>query len=491
MRRTQLGEGAPALYISRIFFIGIIMARTLYDKLWDSHVVHRYDNGDCILYIDRHLVHEVSSPQAFEGLAAASRKLHRPDAALAVPDHNVPTTPERNQRIDDPESVLQLDMLIKNTKAFGMPYIPIADERQGIVHVIGPEQGMTLPGTTVVCGDSHTSTHGAMGALAFGIGTSEIEHVLATQCHVMAKSKTMRINIEGVLGTGVTAKDMALEVIARIGTAGGTGYAVEYTGSAVRSLSMEGRMTLCNLTIEAGARTGMVAPDDTTFAYLKGRPMAPKGEHWERAVASWRTLASDPGAIYDTTVNINAADIPPRVTWGTSPEDSLPITAAVPSPADYADVNKRAAVERSLIYMGLTPGEKLNGVKINRVFIGSCTNSRIEDLRAASVVVKGKHLAAHVKAMVVPGSGLIKKQAEQEGLDRIFTAAGFEWREPGCSMCVGMNPDRLEPGERCAATSNRNFEGRQGKGGRTHLMSPAMAAAAGIAGHLVDVRHLA
>jgi 3-isopropylmalate/(R)-2-methylmalate dehydratase large subunit len=469
----------------------IAMARTLYDKIWDAHVVHQYENGDCILYIDRHLVHEVSSPQAFEGLTAASRKLHRPTAALAVPDHNVPTTSDRLQRIDDPESVVQLDMLIKNTKAFGMPYIPIDDERQGIVHVIGPEQGMTLPGTTVVCGDSHTSTHGAMGALAFGIGTSEIEHVLATQCHVMKKSKAMRVVMEGTLGAGVTAKDMALDVIARIGTAGGTGHAVEYMGSAVRALSMEGRMTLCNLTIEAGARTGMVAPDDVTFAYLKGRPMSPKGADWDKAVAYWRTLHSDPDATFDTTLTIDAAQIAPRVTWGTSPEDSLPITAQVPSPTDFADVNKRAAVERSLSYMGLTPGEKLAGVKIQRVFIGSCTNSRIEDLRAASAVVKGKKLAAHVKAMVVPGSGLVKKQAEQEGLHQVFLDAGFEWREPGCSMCVGMNPDRLEPGERCAATSNRNFEGRQGKGGRTHLMSPAMAAAAGIAGHLVDVRQVA
>ena len=467
------------------------MARTLYDKIWGAHVVHRYDNGDCVIYIDRHLVQEVSSPQAFGGLLDAKRKLHRPSAALAVPDHNVPTTSDRAERIDDPEAALQLEMLIKNTKSFGMPYITMTDERQGIVHVIGPEQGMTLPGVTLVCGDSHTSTHGALGALAFGIGTSEIEHVLATQCHVMTKSKSMRVAMDGALGMGVTAKDMALEVIATIGTAGGTGHAVEYTGSAVRGLSMEGRMTLCNLTIEAGARTGMVAPDETTFAYIKGRPMAPKGAMWERAVAHWRTLASDPGAVFDTEVKIDAARIAPRVTWGTSPEDSLPITAVVPSPADYKDANKAKAVARALDYMGLTPGTKLSDVKIDRVFIGSCTNSRIEDLRAASAVVKGKKLAAHVSAMVVPGSGLVKKQAEQEGLDRIFIAAGFEWREPGCSMCVGMNPDRLEPGERCAATSNRNFEGRQGKGGRTHLMSPAMAAAAGIAGKLTDVRHMA
>ncbi|MBL8645182.1 MAG: 3-isopropylmalate dehydratase large subunit [Rhodospirillaceae bacterium] len=470
---------------------GSAMPRTLYDKIWDAHVVHQYPNGDCILYIDRHLVQEVSSPQAFEGLIQAGRALRRPQAALSVPDHNVPTTSDRLVKIDDPESVAQLEMLVKNTKRFGMPYIPMDDERQGIVHVIGPELGLTLPGTTLVCGDSHTTTHGALGALAFGIGTSEIEHVMATQCHVMRRSKTMRVNITGKLGAGVTAKDMALEVIARIGTAGATGHAVEYTGEPVRALSIEARMTLCNLTIEAGARTGMVAPDDTTIAYIKGRPLAPKGEQWDKAVAYWRTLYSDPDAKFDTTVEIDASTIAPRVTWGTSPEDSLPVTAVVPAPADYNDVNKRAAVERSLAYMGLTPGEQLTDVKIDRVFIGSCTNSRIEDLRAAANIVKGKRLAKHVKAMVVPGSGLVKKQAEREGLDRIFTAAGFEWREPGCSMCVGMNPDRLEPGERCAATSNRNFEGRQGKGGRTHLMSPAMAAAAGIAGHLVDVRGFA
>ncbi len=464
------------------------MAKTLYDKIWDSHVVHRYDNGDCIIYIDRHLVHEVSSPQAFEGLAAAGRKLHRADAALATPDHNVPTTSDRNTRIDDPESVAQLDLLKKNVKDFGMPYIPIDDERQGIVHVIGPEQGMTLPGTTVVCGDSHTSTHGAVGALAFGIGTSEIEHVLATECHVMPRSKTMRITVDGALPPGVTAKDMALAVIAEIGTAGGTGCAIEYAGSAVRALSMEGRFTLCNMTIEAGARTGMVAPDETTFAYLKGRPMSPKGADWDKAVAYWRTLVTDADAKFDREVKLDATKLVPRVTWGTSPEDSLPITGKVPSPAEYKDPNKRAAVERSLAYMGLTPGTPLTDIRIDRVFIGSCTNSRIEDLRAAAAVVKGKKLASHVKALVVPGSGLVKKQAEQEGLDKVFTEAGFSWREAGCSMCVGMNPDRIEAGQHCASTSNRNFEGRQGKGGRTHLVSPAMAAAAGIAGHLVDVR---
>jgi 3-isopropylmalate/(R)-2-methylmalate dehydratase large subunit len=464
--------------------------KTLYDKIWDAHVVHRYDNGDCIIYVDRHLVHEVSSPQAFEGLAAAGRPLRRPAAALATPDHNVPTTPDRTVRIDDPDSVQQLDLLKKNVRDFGMPYIPIDDARQGIVHVIGPEQGLTLPGTTVVCGDSHTSTHGAVGALAFGIGTSEIEHVLATQCHVMPRSKTMRIVVDGALSAGVTAKDMALAVIAEIGTAGGTGHAVEYDGSAVRGLSMEGRFTLCNMTIEAGARTGMVAPDETTFAYLKGRPMAPQGALWDRAVAYWRTLRSDPDAHFDKEVRLDAAKIVPRVTWGTSPEDSLPITGTVPHPSDYADPNKRAAVERSLAYMGLAPGTPLTAIRIDRVFIGSCTNSRIEDLRAAAAVVKGRTLAPHVQAMVVPGSGLVKRQAEAEGLDRIFTAAGFSWREPGCSMCVGMNPDRIAPGQHCASTSNRNFEGRQGKGGRTHLVSPAMAAAAAIAGHLTDVRDL-
>jgi 3-isopropylmalate/(R)-2-methylmalate dehydratase large subunit len=466
------------------------MARTLYDKIWDAHVVHQYENGDCIIYIDRQLVHEVSSPLAFEGLRVAGRPARRPEAALAVPDHNVPTTSDRLTKIDDPESVQQLELLVTNVKQYKVPYIPMDDERQGIVHVIGPEQGLTLPGVTMVCGDSHTTTHGAFGALAFGIGTSEIEHVLATQTHVMRRSKTMRVNIEGKLGPGVTAKDMALEVISRLGTAGATGHAVEYAGSAVRDLSMEGRMTLCNLTIEAGARTGMVAPDEKTFAYVKGRPMAPKGADWDKAVAYWRTLFTDADAKFNSELNIKAEDIAPRLTWGTSPEDSLPVTAVVPSPTDYADVNKRVAVERSLSYMGLKPGEKLTDMKIDRVFIGSCTNSRIEDLRAAASIVKGKKIASHVQGMIVPGSGLVKKQAEQEGLDKIFIAAGFEWREPGCSMCVGMNPDQLKPFERCAATSNRNFEGRQGKNGRTHLMSPAMAAAAGIAGHVVDVRHV-
>ena len=466
------------------------MGRTLYDKIWDAHVVHRYDNGDCIIYIDRHLVQEVSSPQAFDGLRDQGRAVFRPRAALATPDHNVPTTSDRAVKIDDPESVQQLRLLVDNTRATTMPYIEMLDARQGIVHVIGPEQGFTLPGTTLVCGDSHTSTHGALGALAFGIGTSEIEHVLATQCHVMKKSKSMRITVDGALGHGVTSKDMALEIIGAIGTAGGTGCAVEYAGTAVRALSIEARMSLCNMTIEAGARTGMVAPDETTFAYVKGKPMAPKGDDWAKAVAYWKTLTSDPAAKFDAEQRFDAAKIAPRVTWGTSPEDSAPITAVVPSPTDFASPDKRAAVERALAYMGLTPGTKLNDVSIDRVFIGSCTNSRIEDLRAAAAVAKGRKLASHVRAMVVPGSGLVKRQAEAEGLDRVFTEAGFEWREPGCSMCVGMNPDRLAPGERCAATSNRNFEGRQGKGGRTHLMSPAMAAAAAVTGRLTDVRQL-
>ena len=466
------------------------MGKTLYDKIWDAHVVHRYDNGDCILYIDRHLVQEVSSPQAFEGLFQAGRAAHRPGAALATPDHNVPTTADRAVKIDDPQSVQQLRLLVENTRRTGMPYIEMTDARQGIVHIIGPEQGFTLPGTTLVCGDSHTSTHGALGALAFGIGTSEIEHVLATQCHVMKKSKTMRIDIDGALPFGVTSKDMALEVIARIGTAGATGHAVEYTGSAVRALSIEARMSLCNMTIEAGARTGMVAPDESTIAYIKGRPMAPKDDQWDKAAAFWRTLPSDPGAKYDTELKIDAGRIAPRVTWGTSPEDSVPVTGIVPAPSDYANVDKRAAVERSLSYMGLTPGTRIIDVKIDRVFIGSCTNSRIEDLRAAAKVANGRKLPAWVRGIVVPGSGLVKRQAEAEGLDKVFVASGFEWREPGCSMCVGMNPDQVGPGERCASTSNRNFEGRQGKGARTHLMSPAMAAAAAVTGRLADVREL-
>ncbi|MEQ9109925.1 MAG: 3-isopropylmalate dehydratase large subunit [Rhodospirillaceae bacterium] len=466
------------------------MAKTLYEKIWDSHVVEQSETGECLIYIDRHLVQEVSSPQAFQGLRDAGRSVHRPRAALAMPDHAMPTTPDRLQKIDDPEARAQLAALIEYTNEFEVPYIQLADQRQGIVHIVGPEQGFTLPGTTLVCGDSHTSTHGALGALAFGIGTSEIEHVLATQCHIMRKAKTMRVTVDGTLPLGVTAKDLALAIIAELGTAGGTGCAIEYAGEAIRALSMEGRMTLCNLTIEAGARSGMVAPDDTTFAYIKGRPYAPKGNDWEKAVAYWRLLVTDADAIFDHEVTLRGADIAPRVTWGTSPEDSAPITANVPDPSDFADPDKRKAVERSLAYMGLKPGVALQDLKVDRVFIGSCTNGRIEDMRAAAAVAKGRKVAAGVGAMVVPGSGLVKKQAEEEGLDRILLDAGFEWREPGCSMCVGINPDRIEAGQRCASTSNRNFEGRQGRGGRTHLVSPAMAAAAAVMGHLADVRSL-
>lgn len=466
------------------------MGKTLYDKIWDAHVVHQSETGECLIYIDRHLVQEVSSPQAFQGLRDAGRGVHRPTASLSMPDHAMPTTPDRLEKIDDPEARAQLAALIEYTDEFKVPYIELADKRQGIVHIVGPEQGFTLPGTTLVCGDSHTSTHGALGALAFGIGTSEIEHVLATQCHIMRKSKSLRVTVNGKLPLGVTAKDMALAIIAELGTAGGTGCAIEYAGEAVRSLSMEGRMTLCNLTIEAGARTGMVAPDDTTFAYIKGRPYAPKADQWDAAVSYWKSLVSDPDAVFDKEITLEAADIAPRVTWGTSPEDSAPITDAVPSPDAYADPDKRKAVERSLEYMGLTPGERLTDLKVDRVFIGSCTNGRIEDMRAAAAIAKGRKVASHVGAMVVPGSGLVKKQAEEEGLDKILLDAGFEWREPGCSMCVGINPDRIEAGERCASTSNRNFEGRQGRGGRTHLVSPAMAAAAAVNGHLSDVREL-
>jgi len=462
--------------------------KTLYDKIWDAHAVRVTEDGATILYIDRHLVHEVTSPQAFEGLRAAGRKVRRPEAVLAVPDHNVPTTPDRAERIDDPESATQLAALEANCKAFGVPYIPMLDVRQGIVHVTGPEQGFTLPGATIVCGDSHTATHGAFGALAFGIGTSEVEHVLATETLLLKKSKNMRVHVSGAVGPGVTAKDIVLAIIGRIGTAGGTGHVIEYTGEAIRALSMEGRMTVCNMTIEAGARAGLIAPDEVTFDYVRGRPLAPKGALFEQAVSYWRTLKSDDGAHFDKVVEIDASLIAPQVTWGTSPEDVAPITAAVPDPASVADEGKRKAMERALQYMGLTPGTPLTDVKIDRVFIGSCTNSRIEDLRAAAAIAKGRKVAAHVGAMVVPGSGLVKHQAEEEGLDRIFIEAGFEWREPGCSMCLAMNPDRLEPGERCAATSNRNFEGRQGAGGRTHLMSPAMAAAAAVTGYLTDVR---
>ena len=463
-------------------------AKTLYDKLWDAHVVRQEADGTALIYIDRHLVHEVTSPQAFEGLRLAGRKPWRIASMLAVADHNVPTT-GRAQGIADPISRLQIETLDENCAALGITEFKMSDLRQGIVHVIGPEQGATLPGMTVVCGDSHTSTHGAFAALAFGIGTSEVEHVMATQCLLMKKTKSMQVLVEGALGKGVTAKDIALAVIGKIGTAGGTGYTIEFAGSAVRNLSMEGRMTLCNMTIEAGARAGMIAADDTTINYLKGRPFAPThGEMWNQAVTSWRTLHSDAGAQFDQVVRLDAASIQPQVTWGTSPEMVVAVNGRVPDPARESDPVKRSSIEHSLKYMGLQANTPMTEIKIDKVFIGSCTNSRIEDLRVAAHVVSGKHIAANVKlAMVVPGSGLVKKQAEGEGLDKIFVAAGFEWREPGCSMCLAMNDDKLLPGERCASTSNRNFEGRQGAGGRTHLVSPEMAAAAAIAGHFVDV----
>ncbi|MBD8656618.1 3-isopropylmalate dehydratase large subunit [Oxalobacteraceae sp. CFBP 13730] len=466
------------------------MQKTLYDKLWDSHVVRADADGTTVLYIDRHLVHEVTSPQAFDGLRDAGRGLWRTSSTLAVADHNVPTT-DRAQGIADPTSRLQVETLDANAKAFGLTYFNMNDLRQGIVHVIGPEQGATLPGMTVVCGDSHTSTHGAFGCLAHGIGTSEVEHVLATQTLLAKKSKAMLVRVEGDLRPGVTAKDIVLAVIGRIGTAGGTGYAIEFGGSTIRALSMEGRMTVCNMAIEAGARAGMVAVDDTTIAYVKDRPLSPTADQWEQAVAYWRTLHSDDGAAFDTVVELDAHDIQPQVTWGTSPEMVIAIDGRVPDPLDEHDPVRRGAIEKALVYMDLAAGTPIDEVAIDKVFIGSCTNSRIEDLRAAADVVRGRQRAPNVKlAMVVPGSGLVKEQAEREGLDQIFLAAGFEWREPGCSMCLAMNADRLEPGERCASTSNRNFEGRQGQGGRTHLVSPAMAAAAGIAGHFVDVRAL-
>ena len=464
--------------------------RTLYDKIWDAHLVHSQEDGTAAVYIDLHLIHEVTSPQAFEGMRMAGRKARRPDKTLAVADHNVPTTADRLQGIKNEESRIQIETLAKNAAEFGIDYYDMADIRQGIVHVVGPEQGVTQPGMTIVCGDSHTSTHGAFGALAFGIGTSEVEHVLATQTLLLKKSKNMLVQVDGALPPGVTAKDLTLAVIGLVGTAGGTGHVIEYAGEAFRSLSMEGRMTVCNMSIEAGARAGLIAPDETTFEYLKGRTRAPKGGAWEQAVAYWKTLPSDPGAKYDRVVTLKAADIIPQVTWGTSPEDVLPITGKVPNPAEAADENKRRAIERSLAYMGLEPGTPLSQIPVQKVFIGSCTNSRIEDLRAAAAVAKGRKVAAGVHAMVVPGSGLVKHQAEEEGLHRIFQEAGFDWREPGCSMCLAMNDDKLKPGERCASTSNRNFEGRQGPGGRTHLLSPAMAAAAAIKGHLTDVRSL-
>ncbi|OAJ71164.1 3-isopropylmalate dehydratase large subunit [Methylobacillus sp. MM3] len=464
-------------------------AKTLYDKLWESHVVHEESDGTALIYIDRHLVHEVTSPQAFEGLKLAGRRPWRVGSILAVPDHNVPTT-DRSQGIADPISRLQVETLDNNCAEFGVTEFKMNDLRQGIVHVIGPEQGATLPGMTVVCGDSHTSTHGAFAALAHGIGTSEVEHVLATQCLVAKKSKAMQVKVEGALQKGVTAKDIALAVIGKIGTAGGTGYAIEFAGSAIRALSMEGRMTLCNMAIEAGARAGMVAVDDTTIDYLKGRPYSPRAEQWENAVAYWRTLKSDDGASFDAVVELDAADIQPQVTWGTSPEMVVGVNGRVPDLAQARNEVQRGDWERAYAYMGLQANTAIEDIAIDKVFIGSCTNSRIEDLRAAASIAKGKRVAANVKlAMVVPGSGLVKAQAEKEGLDKIFKDAGFEWREPGCSMCLAMNADRLEPGERCAATSNRNFEGRQGQGGRTHLVSPEMAAAAAIAGHFVDVRN--
>ncbi|MER1968100.1 3-isopropylmalate dehydratase large subunit [Castellaniella sp. GW247-6E4] len=464
------------------------MAQTLYDKLWDAHVVHEGEDGTCLLYIDRHLLHEVTSPQAFEGLDLVGRKPWRIDANLAVADHNVPTI-ARSEGIQDPVSRLQIETLDKNCEAHGITQFRMNDRRQGIVHVIGPEQGATLPGMTVVCGDSHTSTHGAMGALAFGIGTSEVEHVLATQTLLMKKSRNMLVRVEGKLPFGCTAKDLILYVIGRIGTAGGTGYAIEFGGSTVRALSMEGRMTVCNMAIEAGARSGMVAVDQTTIDYFKGRPYAPEGALWDQAVDYWRTLHSDPDARFDRVVEIDAAQIAPQVSWGTSPEMVLPVDGRVPDPEKEKDAVRRGGIERALQYMGLEPDMPMTDIHVDRVFIGSCTNARIEDLRAAAAVARGRKVAANVRqAMVVPGSGLVKTQAEREGLDQIFLAAGFEWREPGCSMCLAMNADRLEPGERCASTSNRNFEGRQGQGGRTHLVSPAMAAAAAVAGHFVDVR---
>ena len=461
--------------------------RTLYDKIWDDHVVATQPDGTCLLYIDRHLVHEVTSPQAFEGLRLAGRKVRAPEKTLLVVDHNVPTT-DRSKGIDDPESALQVDTIGKNAAHFALEYYDAFDIRQGVCHVVGPEQGFTLPGTTIVCGDSHTSTHGAFGALAHGIGTSEVEHVLATQTLVQAKAKNMRVVVDGELPEGVTAKDIVLAIIGELGTAGGTGYVIEYTGEAIRALSIEGRMTVCNMSIEAGARAGLIAPDDKTFAYFLGKPKAPKGAEWDAAVAYWKTLFLDEGAHFDAEIRLNAADLTPIVTWGTSPEDVISVNGTVPNPDDIQDENKRASKWRALAYMDLKPGQKITDIAIDTVFIGSCTNGRIEDFRAAAAVARGRKVKAGVRALAVPGSGLVKEQAEAEGLDKIFIEAGFEWREPGCSMCLAMNADRLSPGERSASTSNRNFEGRQGFKGRTHLVSPAMAAAAAITGHFVDVR---
>jgi 3-isopropylmalate/(R)-2-methylmalate dehydratase large subunit len=463
------------------------MPRTLYDKIWEDHLVDEQPDGTCLIYIDRHLVHEVTSPQAFEGLRLSGRKVHAPEKTLCVVDHNVPTT-DRKLPNPDPESAAQIAYLAENAKLFGLDYFDELDKRQGIVHIIGPEQGFTLPGTTLVCGDSHTATHGAFGALAYGIGTSEVEHVLATQTLIQTKSKNMRAVVDGTLAQGVTAKDIILAIIGEIGTAGGTGYALEYAGEAIRSLSMEGRMTVCNMSVEAGAKAGFIAPDQKAFDYLKDRPRSPKGKLWHEAVRYWETLRSDEGAHFDREIRLDAGKLPPLVTWGTNPEQVIAVSGTVPRPQDIADENKRRAAETSLAYMGLKGGEKITDIRLDRVFIGSCTNARIEDLRAVARIAEGKHVNANVKAMVVPGSGLVKEQAEAEGIDKVLLKAGFEWREPGCSMGLAMNPDKLAPGERCASTSNRNFEGRQGYKGRTHLVSPPMAAAAAIAGHFVDVR---
>lgn len=463
--------------------------RTLFDKIWADHVVEQLADGTALLYIDRHLVHEVTSPQAFEGLRAAGRRVHAPGNTIATVDHNVPTS-DRRHGIAEPESRLQVETLQENVAEFGVPFFDVLDERQGIVHIVGPEQGISLPGMTIVCGDSHTSTHGAMGALAFGIGTSEVEHVLATQTLTQKPAKNMLVEVNGTLPPGCTAKDVVLAIIGKIGTAGGTGHVIEFAGSVIRNLDMAGRLTVCNMSIEGGARAGLIAPDETTFAYIEGRPFAPKGEDFDRAVAYWKTLPSDPGAHYDTIVRIDGSEIAPMVTWGTNPEAVLPITGFVPNPDEAKDDAQRVQMQRALDYMGLTAGQKLTDIPVDVVFIGSCTNARIEDMRAAAAVARGRHVAPNVRALVVPGSGLVKTQAEQEGLADVFIEAGFEWREPGCSMCLAMNPDKLLPGQRCASTSNRNFEGRQGKGGRTHLLSPAMAAAAAVTGRLTDIREL-
>ena len=465
------------------------MPKTLYDKIWEDHLVHKQPDGTSLIYVDRHLVHEVTSPQAFEGLRLQKRKVRKPELTLAVPDHNVPTT-DRSKGIDDEESKIQVDTLRKNCKEFGVELFDVDDKRQGIVHIIGPEQGFTQPGTVIVCGDSHTATHGAFGALAFGIGTSEVEHVLATQTLIQKKSKNLRINVNGSLPKGVTAKDVILKIIGTIGTAGGTGYVIEFAGDIIKNLSMEERMTVCNMTIEAGARAGLISPDEKTFEYLKGKTMSPKGENWNKALKFWKSLYSDKDCKFDKEVNIEGKEIEPLVTWGTSPQDVSPVTGIVPDPNQETNEDRKIAMKRSLEYMGLKANTKISDIKIDKIFIGSCTNGRIEDLRLAADLLKGKKIADNVSAMVVPGSGLVKSQAEEEGIDKIFIEAGFEWREPGCSMCLGMNPDQLKPKERCASTSNRNFEGRQGRGGRTHLVSPGMAVAAAIKGYLSDVREI-